>query len=272
MKKSCLSILAIAIPLGSILIFGPVLFSWYLLKTTNHAYMDRYESMQSYFMSAIGDGTNIAKKITDNYMILTSQRAARDEPIIILQCLVNRKNYQKAEKNADKTKCAEVYYQELIRRCVKWEENEPENVFIPLDQMAEQKIVQRQDCLVRLAARLFKNYTICKIDILFGFLGAGVPEKPKQYNAFVMCYEPGLLSVHKFLVDENNETSVFQDTHKIKSDEREATTIYMDIIVKMLTLSFREEEKPTNLNKDLKMDGEQDGSAQENAADSDQSI
>lgn len=262
MKKLYLVILAMAILLGSIVISGPILLSWYTVKTISHVYVDCHESIQPYLMGVIGDGTNIAKKITDNYIILTSQKSERNEPIIVLQCLVNKENYKKEKKNTDNTKCDGTCYQDLIRSCVKLEENEPEDVFIPLNQMNKQRIVQQQGFFGRLGAKIFKKYLICRIDALFDFLGAGVPDKPKQYNAFIMCYESGLLSVHKFLVDENNEHPVLQGTHEIKLDERQATTIYMEIIVRMLISLLGEGKKPTNWNKYPQMDGDQDSIAQ----------
>ncbi|ELQ75786.1 hypothetical protein THOM_1247 [Trachipleistophora hominis] len=113
---------------------------------------------------------------------------------------------------------------------------------IPHDNLKQQKVLPQQTFWVRTASKLFRNFTICKIDRVIDFVLRDTPSS-ERFNVIIMNYnDEKQYNVFKIQASSNNYELKLIDTLKLKLEGRDAFMIYSDILLK-LALAAKSEEK-----------------------------
>lgn len=126
------------------------------------------------------------------------------------------------------------YYKKFLRAFVKDYRKVAECRTFHSD-IQRQKILPKQTLLVRIASKIFRNFTICRIDRMIDFILQDVPDNTKQFNLFIMHYdESDRFRLFKILVDSEKESLELAKTMRLELDEHEAFVVCSDMIVKLI--------------------------------------
>ncbi|ELQ75787.1 hypothetical protein THOM_1248 [Trachipleistophora hominis] len=236
--------------LGVVIILAPILLSWLLLRTADFTYVSTYESTWNDFATMLPNDMLNGGKAADNILVWISKKNEKNESVAIAKHIINTIDFKQEVEVFKEGVRDETYYPELFANFIDWDREEPENAPIPFTKMAEQKIIPRQNFLVRMAAKFLGDRTTCKIDKVFDFMLKDAPDGQGQYNAHIMHYDSNVLKIYQFLVNETDNGLKLKETIEIKLKDEQATTVYTDIIIKLGLLSIQNEtiEQPAEEN------------------------
>lgn len=210
-----------------------ILVLYLLLDAANRAYTNLAEVVYANILEFPRDKF-MDGKISSRFCSLASVKLNDEDnvayPMHELDKLESNDELQNLSANIkDKS-----YYKKFLRAFVE-ENRKVTKCRVFHSDIQRQKILPKQTLLVRIASKIFRNFTICRIDRIIDFILQDVPDNTKQFNLFIMNYgESDQFRLFKILVDSEKESLKLVKIMEFKLNEHEAFVVCSDIIVKLI--------------------------------------